>query len=114
MLKLNGADFPAPSAMKVAVFDVSSGVNRNAAGGAVMDCIAVKRRLELKWAYLPGADMAKLLDGVNGFFRAEYPDPATGTMRAMDCYCSERVTGVLRMDGGTPVWTDVEMTWTER
>lgn len=116
MLKVNGADMPPPSAMKVTIFDVSSAVERNASGNAVVDRVAVKRRLDLKWAHL-GADNLQLLlqaIGGNGFFTASYPDPQTGSARTMECYCGDRATGVLRMVDGVPLWTNVEMTWTER
>ena len=48
------------------------------------------------------------------FFTAAYPDPQTGGIRAMICYCGDRATGILRMENGKPVWTDVEMNWIER
>ena len=115
VLKINRAEAPAPASMKVALFDVGASGGRNAAGGAVMDRVAVKRRLELKWARLSGTALSNLLQAVgSGFFSASYPDPATGQERTMQCFCGERATGVLRMAGGEPVWVDVEMIWTER
>jgi len=116
MLKINGADMPAPSQMKVTIFDVSSAQERSAAGEIVMDRVAVKRRLDLSWASLRGSELAVILNAVTQepFFEASYPDPATGDMRSMNCLCGERTTGVLRMEGGAPLWTNVEMTWTEK
>lgn len=114
MLTVNGQAVPSPSQMKVAVFEALGGVNRNAAGNAVMDLSAVKRRLELGWAHMSGEALAALLTAMNGFFEAVYPDPQTGEMRSMTCYCGERTSGVLRMQDGVPLWTDVKMTWTER
>lgn len=114
MLMVNGTAVPAPSGMQVAVFDVSSGEVRNAAGNAVIDRTAVKRRLELRWAHIGGDALAALLNEIGGLFEAVYPDPMTGQARAMQCYCSERIAGILRMGDAGPVWTDVKMTWTER
>lgn len=114
MLLVNGAAAPAPSAMQVTVFDVSSGEKRNAAGSAVIDRTAVKRRLELQWAHISGEDLAALLNEIGGLFEVSYPDPVSGQDRSMQCYCGERVAGILRMQAGKPVWTDVKMIWTER
>ena len=114
MLMVNGAAVPAPTALTATVFDVASNVSRNAAGNAVMDLQAVKRKLELSWAHMDGAALATLLEAMNGFFEVDYPDPQSGEQRRMTCYCSERVAGILRMANGTPVWTDVKMSWTER
>lgn len=115
MLGLNGVDIPAPSAMKVTVFDVSPVQERNAAGELVMDRLAQKRRLDLSWARLSGSDLAAILNAVGGgFFDVRYPDPATGLDAQICCCCGDRTTGILRMEGGIPVWTDVEMSWTER
>ena len=114
MLRVNGAAMPAPSAMKVTVFDVSSGASRNAAGNAVMDRTGVKRRLELAWACLGGDELSALLQAMNGFFAVSYPDPENGDVRSMSCYCSERSAEVMRMAEGKPVWTGVKMSWTER
>lgn len=114
MLTVNGSAIPAPSKLSVAVFDVSGGVSRSASGGAVIDRTAVKRRLEISWAHMAGDALSMLLGQMGGFFDVAYPDPQSGNMRTMQCYCSERIAGILRMGDAGPVWTDVKMTWTER
>lgn len=116
MLKINGVEMPAPSAMKVQIFDVSATADRSASGRMIIDRVGTKRKLELSWAHLTGAQLASLLSAVNQktFFTAAYPDPQTGGVRAMVCYCGDRTTGVLRMEDGKPVWTDIEMNWIER
>ena len=116
MLKINGLAMPAPSAMKVKLFDLSSGAERNAAGETVMDRVAVKRKLELSWSHLREDELAVLLGavGAEAFFTAEYPDPLGEGMRSAVFCCGDRCAGVLRREGGTPIWTDVEMSWTEK
>jgi len=116
VLMVNGAAMPTPAAMKINIFDVSSTADRNASGNVVIDRVGTKRKLELRWAHLEPDQLQALLAAVNAqvFFTAEYPDPQTGGMRAMTCYCGDRAVGVLRMEGGRPVWTDVEMNWIER
>lgn len=116
MLTVNGAAVPSPSEMKVTIFETSSAVVRNAAGSVVLDCMGSKRALALRWAHMRGEDLAALLErvGQGGFFEVTYPDPESGAARTMICYASNRTSGILRMEAGAPVWTNVEMTWTER
>ena len=116
VLRVNGVDMPAPSTMKINIFDVSASADRSASGIAVIDRVGTKRKLEMTWAHLTPAQLSALLTAVGEklFFTAEYPDPQTGGMRSMNCYCGDRATGILRMDGNSPVWTDVEMNWIER
>lgn len=116
ILSVNGVDMPAPSQLKVNLFDVSSSADRNASGYVVIDRVGTKRKLELNWAQLSEAQLSLLLQavGANVFFTAVYPDPLTGDARSMSCYCGDRAMGVLRMSGGAPIWTDIEMSWIER
>lgn len=116
MLTVNGAAVPAPSSMEWTVFDVGSSAARNAMGGAVVDRLGVKRRLDLKWAYMSAADMAALLQRLNqaAFFIVSCPDAQSGEIRQMNCYCSEKSAKLSRMRGEIPEWVDVQMQWTER
>ena len=112
---VNGISVASPSWMRVTVLDIGSEDQRSAGGSLVVDRVAVKRKVELKWAVLSAAQMGALLGAVgNIFFEAEAADPSSGSM-VMGCWrCSEKVMGVLRMVGGEPVWTDVEMEWLEK
>lgn len=114
MLMVNGAAIDAPASLKATVFDVGAEVSRNAAGNAVMDICAEKRKLELHWTHMDGETLKTLLGVMKGFFEVDYPDPQSGGQRRMICYCSERTAGILRMAEGKPIWTDIKMVWTER
>ena len=116
VLFVNGQAVPSPSSMKVTVFDVSSTADRNASGNVVIDRVGIKRKLELSWAHLSGDELSRLLTAVGQdvFFAVEYPDPVTGGMNSIVCYAGDRSSGVLRMEGGVPVWTKIEMNWIER
>ena len=116
LLTVNGAEMPAPTTLKINIFDVSATADRNASGNVVIDRVGTKRKLEMTWAHMTAAQLSALLTAVGEklFFTAGYPDPQTGGMRSMTCYCGDRATGVLRMENGNPVWTDVEMNWIER
>jgi len=114
VLKVSGAEVKSPSALKVSLFEVGSGQVRTSSGALVSDCVAVKRKLALKWAFMAPDELGVLLNAVSaGAFEAEYPDPAEGT-RTAQFRCGEAVTGVLRVADGAPVWTDISMEWMER
>ena len=99
MLKINGVTVPTPAALRVTIADVSGSPARNAAGNTVMDFMGSRRKLNLKWAHLTGAQLMALLEAVYAcFFQVSYPDPM----------------GILRMHEGMPVWTEIEMEWMER
>ena len=116
VITVNGAAMPAPSTLKVTIFDVASTADRNASGQVVMDRVGTKRKLEMTWAHLTPAQLSQLLQAVGAdvFFTAGYPDPQTAQMRTMTCYCGDRTGGILRMISGAPVWTNIEMNWIER
>ena len=113
VLKINGAAVKSPAQLKVRLLEVGAGETRSASGELVSDRVAVKRRLSLSWAFLEPEELSALLSAAGESFQAEYPDPMGG-MRTAFFRCGEAATGVMRMVGGAPVWTDVSMEWTER
>ena len=116
MLTVNNKAVPAPSSLNLEIEDVGAGVSRSASGLALTDRVGVKRRLQLKWAQLSMGELAALLSDTHdtAFFTVCYPDPMSGAARDMDCFCEKRTLGLLRMDGDVPLWTNVEMEWSER
>ena len=113
VIKLNGAAVVSPSALKVEIFDVGSAETRSASGRRVVDRVAVKHRLTLRWAMLSAEQAQALMEATDGKkFQATYPDPALGE-RTGWFGCETRSAGVMRMVGGAAVWTDVEMQWAE-
>ncbi len=59
MLKIDNISISAPSEAEIRYKRVSSDVERNALGEAVIDFIATKRELRLQWAYLPKSEWRK-------------------------------------------------------
>ena len=116
MLTVNDRAVPAPSSLSLDIEDVGAGVSRSASGLALTDRVGIKRRLYLKWAQLSLSELAALLFDTHdtAFFTVRYPDPLSGGMRDMDCFCEKRTLGLLRMDGDVPLWTNVEMEWAEK
>lgn len=116
ILQINGADMPAPTTLSIRLEDVSPGVKRALSGAAQVSRAGVKRRVEAYWAYLPPGDLEKLLTACamgEALFTLTYPDPVTGEARQMTAYSAERVVGLNRMNGASPVWTGVRVTFME-
>ncbi len=115
ILYIGGEEAPSPSEMRVTLFDVGSQETRAASGILLVDRVAEKRRIGPWWAHLDCEALADLPERTSEtFFEAAYPDPVTMTTRTMTCRCAERSVGVMKMESGAPVWTDIEMTWEER
>lgn len=112
--KVDGALIASPSEIQVEFFEVGSGERRSASGVLLSDCVAVKRRLTLRWAHIAQSALEALMRcvGADGF-EAVYPDPIAGTRKG-NFRCKEASAGVLRMIDDAPVWVDVCMEWTER
>ena len=64
ILTVNGVAMPAPSALSVAVEDVGDDAGRNALGERVVDRVAVKRMIALRWARLTASQLATILQAV--------------------------------------------------
>ena len=115
MIWINDNLIPTPSSLRVTLEEIGPAAERSASGAAVMDFVGARRTLKLGWAHLGGAALQALLAAVDGqFFEVRYPDPADGAVREMECWCAARSMGVLRMENGAPVWTNIEMEWKER
>lgn len=114
VLKVNGTQIAAPSELRVELVNVGTDGQRSVSGRLAVDRVAVKRRIRLKWPLLTAEQMGALIESMQAvFFEVVCPDPETGA-RTMTCCCTDRAMGVLRIESGEPVWTDVEMVWEER
>lgn len=112
VIAINSIPAPSPSKLTVSVQNIGSTGTRTASGMLVTDLVAKKRKLKLKWAHLTPAQLGDLLSRVAGEFTLEYPDPEG--VRTSVFVNGDVSMGVLMVSSGVPVWTDVEMEWTER
>ena len=114
MLKIAGNTMPSPSQMDVALFSVGSASKRNAAGSAVIDRLAVKRRLRIRWNMLTQSELTAVMNATAPvFFTVTYPDPVVGA-QTITCCCQERGGGILRVIDNVAQWKNVEITCIER
>ncbi len=114
MLTINGSAVASPSYMTVALFDVSSGA-RNAQGGAVIDRVCEKRRLEMRWNALSPGDTAALMAAISEpFFSVVYPDPVTQNDRTANFSAAQKRLGILIKTETETYWRDVCVTLEEQ
>ena len=112
---LNGVSMPAPTTMSMHLEDAVFSARRALSGEALVSRAALKRRIDAYWAYLSPENLRLLLENAaqDTPCTLTYPDPITGDMRQMTAYSTARRVDMKRMQGASPVWTGVQMTFTE-
>lgn len=114
MLEINNIPIPTPSSFQVGIMDLSK-AERNAKGDMLIDRVATKRKIELKWNYVEGGQLSKLLQLVNKvYFFVKYPDPMTGKFETKTFYVGDRNSGMYSYRDGKPVWNDISFNFIEK
>lgn len=115
MLKIGGADMPAPTELIWSISDLDSTKSGRTADGKMhRDRIRSVIKLNLKWSFLTEAEMSKLLKAVSGIsFTCTYPDPSTGAAATATFYVGDRSAPVYGVYNGRVGWQGVEMNFIE-
>lgn len=114
MLEINNIRMPSPSEFQVGIMDIEE-AERNAQGDMMIDRIATKRKIELKWDYLSTQELSALLQIVNNiFFFVKYPDPMTGRFETKTFYVGDRTTPMYSLVNGKPLWSGTSFNFIER
>lgn len=115
ILTVNNQSLPAPTSLHIALEDARLAVHTTLSGTAQVSRAAIKRRISVFWAHMLPADLQSLLTLVtqSPLFPLSFPDPLTGETCSISAYCTQRSVGLQRMQNGTPVWTNVEITFLE-
>jgi len=116
VLKINGADIPAPAVFKVDISDIDGETTRNAKGDLLRDRITTKRKLSCEWPPLTMAAISTILQAVQDeFFQVTYPDPMTGSMQTKTFYVGDRSAPLYWKDkNGQYRWKDLKMNFIEK
>lgn len=116
MLYINGAQMPSPAEFSVELEDVGDARYRNALGERMVDRVAVKRSIEIRWPRIGAEEAATLMSAVTDgvFFTAKYHDPSEGGLREGVFRATQRSADMFRTDGGAAVWARVSMKWEEK
>jgi hypothetical protein len=88
---------------------------RNALGTMLIERIAQKKKIQLRWAYLDGASLSTLLTAVDPiYFNVTYLDPKTNSYKTGSFYCGDRSTGMIDFRNGVPRYKDIQFDLIER
>lgn len=114
MIKINGVTIPIPAEYDVGIMDLSK-AERNANGMMIIERIATKRKLELKYEYLNKEQLSSLLTRISSvFFQVEYIDPQLNRRRTGTFYVGDRNMGVLDYRNGNTRYKGVSFNFVER
>lgn len=83
---------PYPQELSIDVYDVDAATTgRDASGHMFRDRVAVKRKINCKWAALTSTDLKTLLNAVtDASFTLTLPDPLTETRMSYTVYVGDR------------------------
>lgn len=113
MISINSVQISTPSEFSTGVLDITKS-ERNANGNMIIELIATKRKLELKYNYLSNADLSTLFTVISPItFTVAYPDPLTGAERSGTFYKGDRNSGMIIYENGVPKWKDITFNFIE-
>ncbi len=106
LLNIGGVDMPAPTELTVSVQDISK-ADRNANGTMVLERIATKQKLSIKWAYISDVDLKTVLNAISPtMYQVTYTNPLTNVTESRQMYCGDRTAGVLYISNGSTHYKD--------
>lgn len=107
MISIDSVQISTPSNFTAGVLDITK-AERNANGTLIIEIIATKRKLELKYNYLSNSDLSTLFNAISPTtFTVDYPDPVTGAERSGTFYKGDRKSGMIIYESGVPKWKDI-------
>lgn len=114
LVKVGGTALPDPTELTVGVLDISK-AERNANGYMMIEKIATKKKLELKYAYVTDSELKTILQALSTlFFTVEYIDPVENSLRSASFYCGDRNVGYIDYRNGIPRYKDLTFNLIER
>lgn len=114
LLQINGVDLATPSEYQVGVMNITQ-AERNAQGTMLIELIAQKVKINVKYNYVDGATLASILTKIDPItFDITYLNPKTNTMRTSSFYVGDRTVGMIDYRSGVPRYRDLSFDFIER
>lgn len=115
ILTINTLSAPAPTSLQVALDDAQFSAHTTLSGVTHISRAGLKRRISVYWAHMEPQQLRALLTEIAQAptCTLSFPDPLTGASLSVTAYSTQRSVGLYRIKDGTPVWTNVEMTFME-
>jgi hypothetical protein len=113
-LNIGGVDMPTPSEFQVGIMDISK-AERAANGNIIIERIATKRKLEIKYNFLDRDQLQTLLNALSPtLFTVYYVDPQTDGMVVSTFYCGDRNMAMMDYINDVPRYVDFAFNLIER
>jgi len=116
LVTINGHGIANPSEIERGTFRLTK-AERTADGTMVMDLIAIKRRVDLRWDRIAEAEYRQILDLLEAdvFHEITYPDPQSPDgRRTITAYVGDITDGVWQRSGGVRWFQEVRIALIER
>lgn len=114
-VSINGIQIKTPTELKVGVFRITKS-ERTASGKMVMEIIAIKRRLDLRWEIIADTDLRQIMDILESkvFHTVTYPDPQKRENHTITAYVGDINQEVWQKLSGTRYWKNVSIALIEQ
>jgi len=111
---INGITIKTPTELKVGVFRITKS-ERTASGRMIMEVIAVKRRLDMRWEIITDVELQKIMNTLESrvFHTVTYPDPQKGENATITAYAGDINYDVWQKVGNR-YWKDVSIALIEQ
>lgn len=116
ILMIGGSEMPPPKSIDVQYKRIGK-TETNAAGNTIMDLLAIKRTLAIRWAYLKPDQASDVVTAVNEgpFVDVTIIEPETGESATGEYRCTKEGMSSMRYDSNEPIgYKDIEIELTER
>lgn len=115
ILRINGADIPAPIKLQVLVSDQDLNSDTDANAELHRNRVAVKRKIACEWGPLTWTEISTILTSIRDvFFYVTYPDPQTGKFETKRMYVSDRTAPILVVTDGNITWEGLTADFVEK
>ena len=107
MIVIDGTPVAEPSDIELGVYRISR-AERTSSGKMVMEVVAIKRSVTLKYEYIRESNLEQILNLLEArtFHSLQYPDPQGGT-RTITVYTGDIKENTWYTIDGTRYWRDV-------
>ena len=114
LISINGVDLPTPNEYDPSIQDLVK-ADRNANGTLIAEKIATKRKIQLGWPYLTGAQYSQIQNLVDSmFFTVKYFDAKENGYKTGTFYVSDRPAPMMRFKNGVAEYKDIKINLIER
>ena len=114
LIRVGGVDLPTPSEYSIGIMDISN-AERNSQGTMIIERIAQKRKISIKYKYCDASTMSKILKATEPiYYNVTFLDPVTNTYKTSSFYNGDRNMGMIDFKNGVPRYKDLQFDFIER